>query len=313
LPAVDLFCGAGGLSLGFEMTGAFEVVAAFDHFPTAIYTYNANREDKVAALLDLTKNREPVLKLGRPYLVLGGPPCQDFSQANRGRDVSGGTRGNLTPLFADLACRLRPKWIVMENVNTIKSIGDMQLAEAVRTFKEYDYGFTELNLNAVDFGVPQMRKRLFLIARQGGIDREMESYVIDQKGPPATVKDLKHAIFEEGKAPEYYYRHPVSYSRRAIFSINEPSATIRGVNRPVPKTYNLHKNDATKDLRRVRPLTYKERAAIQTFPRSYKWLGSKTEIELQIGNAVPPILARSVARAILKFNADHREEIPLVV
>src|SRR5438876_6797618 len=170
---LDLFCGAGGLSLGFELTGAFEVIAAFDNFPAAIYTYNANRTHKVGALLDLTARSDAVLKLGRPYLVLGGPPCQDFSQANRGREGNGGTRGNLTPLFAGLACKLRPTWIVMENVNTIKSIGDKHLAEAIRTFKENNYGLTELNLNAVDFGVPQIRKRLFLIARENGSDGEM--------------------------------------------------------------------------------------------------------------------------------------------
>src|SRR5439155_15247011 len=122
---------------------------------------------KVGELLDLTKNSERVMKASHhPYLVLGGPPCQDFSQANRGRDGNGGTRGNLTPLFANLACKLQPRWVVMENVNTIKSIGDRQLGEAVRAFKEHAYGLTELNLNAVDFGVPQVRKRLFLIARK---------------------------------------------------------------------------------------------------------------------------------------------------
>src|SRR6267143_5960620 len=229
LPVVDLFCGAGGLSLGFELTGAFRVQAAFDNLPPAIYTYNANRRDKIAAQLDITRHPEVVLRLSRPYAVLGGPPCQDFSHANKERDGNGGTRGNLTPLFAELSCMLKPTWIVMENVNAIKTAGDKQLAAAVATFRKNGYGLTELNLQALDFGVPQNRRRLFLIAHQDGVDQEMESYVMSQKKPPSTLKDMKQTIFGDGRTPQFYYRHPTSYSRRAIFSIDEPSATIRGV------------------------------------------------------------------------------------
>jgi len=297
------------------MTGAFRVQAAFDNFPPAIYTYNANRRDKIAAQLDITRHPEVVLRLSRPYAVLGGPPCQDFSHANKERDGNGGTRGNLTPLFAELSCMLKPTWIVMENVNAIKTAGDKQLAAAVATFRKNGYGLTELNLQALDFGVPQNRRRLFLIAHQDGVDQEMESYVMSQKKPPSTLKDMKQTIFGDGRTPQFYYRHPTSYSRRAIFSIDEPSATIRGVNRPIPSKYSVHKSDATSHLRRVRSLTSKERAAIQSFPRSYKWLGTKTETELQVGNAVPPLVARAIAKAILKFNADREKEkeIPLSV
>jgi DNA (cytosine-5)-methyltransferase 1 len=303
---VDLFCGVGGLSLGFEMTGKFDVAAAFDNWEPAVCTFNANRKRKVALLCDLGKEKDArkVTGLRSPHAVLGGPPCQDFSQANKAR-MGNGANGNLTPLFADLACAMAPHWIVMENVNTIESIGLTQLEKCVSTIKNAGYGITATVLDARDFGVPQARKRLFLVARKNGIDDEMLEYIMRRKRPHVTVREFRPSIFDKGKETEFYYRHPWSYGRRAIFSIDEQSPTIRGVSRPIPKTYRIHKNDATKNLRLVRPLTYKERATIQTFPKSYTWCGTKTDIEQQIGNAVPPLLGKSVAEAILLFRAEH--------
>ena len=103
---------------------------------------------------------------------------------------------------------------------------------------------------------------------------------------------------------EFYYRHPRSYARRGIFSIDEPSPTVRGVNRPIPATYQIHPGDATDDLSRVRPLTTLERARIQTFPREFTFEGSKTDLEQIIGNAVPVELAAYVGRHLLDYMND---------
>ena len=100
---------------------------------------------------------------------------------------------------------------------------------------------------------------------------------------------------------DYYYRHPRSFARRGIFSIDEPSPTVRGVNRPIPKTYKIHPGDATKDLSKVRPLTTLERARIQTFPATFQFEGSKTDLEQIIGNAVPVELAAYVGKHILEY------------
>ena len=100
---------------------------------------------------------------------------------------------------------------------------------------------------------------------------------------------------------EFYYMHPRSYARRAIFSVNEPSATIRGVNRPMPNNYTCHPADKTKDLARVRSLTSKERSFIQTFPEAFMFVGAKTDIEQAIGNAVPVKMAEYIGRAILNY------------
>lgn len=100
---------------------------------------------------------------------------------------------------------------------------------------------------------------------------------------------------------QYYYRHPRNYSRRAIYSIHEPSPTIRGVNRPIPQGYKGHPADAIADLTQVRPLTTRERSLIQTFPPTFHLIGTKSHLEQMIGNAVPVKLAEYVACAILDY------------
>lgn len=105
---------------------------------------------------------------------------------------------------------------------------------------------------------------------------------------------------------DHYYRHPRSYSRRAVFSVDEPSPTIRGVNRPVPAHHAPHPGD-TADIRSVRALTTAERARLQTFPESYQWRGSRTAIEQMVGNAVPCALAAEVGRALIQ----HRVAVEL--
>jgi DNA (cytosine-5)-methyltransferase 1 len=99
---------------------------------------------------------------------------------------------------------------------------------------------------------------------------------------------------------EYYYRHPRNYSRRAIYSVDEPAATVRGVNRPIPAGYKKHPGDPASP-KKARPLSTDERARIQTFPPGFKWIGTKTNREQMIGNAVPVKLAEFVAKAIADF------------
>ena len=121
------------------------------------------------------------------------------------------------------------------------------------------------------------------------IDMNIELYRTKKQ---MTIRDY----FGEALKIDYYYRHPRSYNRRAIFSIDEPSPTIRGVNRPKPETYNLHQGDpiAIEDLHMIRSLTTKERSQIQTFPDCFDLSDTKTNIEQMIGNAVPVNLAKFV-------------------
>jgi DNA (cytosine-5)-methyltransferase 1 len=105
--------------------------------------------------------------------------------------------------------------------------------------------------------------------------------------------------------------HPRSYNRRAVFSIDEPSATIRGINRPIPENYKKHPADKADISDGVRALTTRERGYLQTFPDSFLFPGAKTDVELAIGNAVPPVLANYIAKSIILFQKNNKERSQL--
>ena len=292
--AVDLFCGCGGLSLGFMKAG-FEIAAGFDFWDEAIAVYERNFSHPVIKqdLADVAGASEKI-RAYSPEMIIGGPPCQDFSSAGK-RDEDNG-RGDLTVSYARIIADVRPEWFVMENVERIQKT--RKLAEAIRIYKEAGYGLTCTVLDASLCGVPQKRKRFVMIGHLGSPDDFMRSRLFKRLAEkPMTVADY----FGNSLDVKYYYRHPRSYARRGIFSVDEPSPTIRGVNRPMPDGYQLHPNDPVRTKDGVRPLTTKERSMIQTFPEEFVFLGSKTMQEQMIGNAVPVNLGRFVAEAIKSY------------
>lgn len=294
MKVVDLFCGCGGLSLGFEKAG-YEVVAGYDNWEAAINVYKENFAHPINQI-DLSNVADASKHIAeyQPDMIIGGPPCQDFSSAGLRNEDNG--RGDLTLSYANIIAKLRPQIFVMENVSTITKT--RKLVEAKEIFKAANYGLTQIVLDASLCGVPQKRKRFFLIGKLGAEDNFILDFIKGRlSDKPMSVRDY----FGDRLGIEYYYRHPRSYARRGIFSIDEPSPTIRGVNRPIPKGYPIHHNDPTKDLDKVRPLTTKERSMIQTFPESFNFIGSKSEIEQMIGNAVPVNLGYFVGSAILDF------------
>lgn len=292
LVVIDLFSGCGGLSLGFEKAG-FQIVRAFDNWDKAIDVYNANF-NHLAEKVDAYELKPEYLKTFNPTMIIGGPPCQDYSSAGK-RDEGNG-RAELTLVFANLICKVAPGWFVMENVDRI--LKSTTLPQAIKMFKKAGYGLSKVVLDASRCGVPQIRKRFFMVGELGGCDGTLEDVLRDGQSEHRTT--IREYLGDELNT-EYIYRHPRSYARRAIFSIDEPSPTVRGVNRPIPKTYHCHSGDATKDLSKVRPLTTLERARIQTFPANFKFSGNKTDLEQMIGNAVPVELATYVARKVLAY------------
>jgi DNA (cytosine-5)-methyltransferase 1 len=139
-----------------------------------------------------------------------------------------------------------------------------------------------------------------LIGASGKENNFLRTTLIDQLAlEPMTMRQY----FGNELGTEYYYRHPRNYSRRAVYTLDEPSATIRGVNRPIPAGYKLNPNDPQNiTMAEVRPLTTEERARVQTFPHGFRFLGSKTKQEQMIGNAVPVALAEFVGKALLDFH-----------
>ena len=241
---VDLFAGGGGLSLGFINAG-FDVVAAFDNWTPACELYRLNFHSHPMIQADLS-NENTIKKIGKfsPGIIIGGPPCQDFSSAGN-RDE---TRGR-----ASLTVKI---------------------------------------LDASYCGVPQLRKRVIVVGELNGKNNFILQQLEDHLSK--TRLTVKQYLGEEFGV-KYYYRHPRCDKRRAVFSANEPSPTIRGVNRPVPSGYPGHPGDAAQIGPEIRPLTTKERSMIQTFPKNFILNGNKTNIEQIIGNAVPVKLAEYIA------------------
>ncbi len=296
---IDLFAGGGGLSLGFQNAG-FDVKAAFDNWKPAIEVYQANFSHKIFDL-DLSQDFDlNILRKFSPQMIIGGAPCQDFSSAGKRDETLG--RANLTLRFAKIIAKIKPEWFVMENVPRIEK--SPILSEAKDVFRNVGYGLTEQILDASLCGVPQNRKRFFLIGNLNSADNFLDSYLEkNQNSRPMTVFEC----LGESLETEFYYRHPRSYKRRGIFSVHEPSPTVRGVNRPIPKTYVKHSGDACAPDGKVRPLTTIERSYLQTFPKDFKFFGNKSDLEQMIGNAVPVKLAEFVANCIMEYQRDVKE------
>lgn len=300
---VDLFCGCGGMSLGFQLAG-YEVAVGIDFWDKALAVYSENF-DHPSLKVDLSDINEAITIISafEPQMIIGGPPCQDFSSAGK-RDEDNG-RGDLTVDYARIVSKIRPKWFVMENVARI--LKTQKLIDARKIFHEAGYGLTQTVLDASLCGAPQNRKRFVLIGCLGQKDDFMNEVISANLAPKKmTVAEY----FGDELDIKFYYRHPRSYKRRGIFSVDEPSPTIRGVNRPLPEGYPIHPGDPVKSVDGIRPLTTLERARIQTFPKEFKFLGCKTDMEQMIGNAVPVNLGRFIGKCIKAYIDSCPQTLP---
>lgn len=290
MKVVDLFAGCGGLSLGFEQQG-FNIVAAFELWDAAINCYEANFTHPIFKIdLSDTQAAVQLIKEYQPDIIIGGPPCQDFSHAGKRVEAK---RALLTDSYAEIISMIKPICFVMENVARAQKSNAYASARAI--LKQAGYGLTEIVLDASLCGTPQKRKRFFCFGMLGKEDGfALNSFISRQAKKAMTLRDY----FGESLGFEFYYRHPRNYNRRAVFSIDEPAPTMRGVNRPVPKGYPGHPNDAAPITPDMHVLTIEERGWIQTFPKTFQWVGNKTDVEQMIGNAVPVNLAKFVAQTV---------------
>ena len=172
---IDLFCGIGGLSLGFEQAG-FEVCAAIDLWDDAIKTYNANRKEKVAQTISVEDFNEKVL----PGLVattkisgiIGGPPCQGFSTVGK-REIDD-ARNRLYLEFYKAVEIAQPEFFLIENVKGMLTLNKGAFVnDILRRFGDcpggLGYHISHMLMNAADYGVPQNRYRLFFVGLKNGV------------------------------------------------------------------------------------------------------------------------------------------------
>ena len=265
---VSLFTGAGGMDIGFENAGV-KVVVANELVKEAAETYKTNHSNCVMINDDINNVINDMAKYEGADFVFGGPPCQGFSVA--GKMDPNDERSKLIFTFLDVVEKVQPKAFVMENV---KALGVLEKWEPTR--KKYLERATKMGyqcmpfiLNASEYGVSQKRERVFFIGIKSGLDPFFEHHMMDE---------------------EYLYGNA-----ECDWVVDYHQGLIDG--RIVPEF-----KDAPSRLRRI---TIKEAAKIQTFPDNYIFCGNKGKVYTQIGNAVPCKLAEAVARAVIEYQKKY--------
>lgn len=353
LVGIDLFAGAGGMSLGAQWAGV-DVKLAIELNESAFRTYARNHPGTLVLQVDAQDLKNVANSFDpRNVVVFGGPPCQGFSTSNQRTRNRKNDKNYLYRTFIDFVGKLRPGWVVFENVRGIlETEGGFFAASVERDLRQLGYDVTSGVLNASNFGVPQIRSRFFLIACREG------------KAPslPRPLKKIKAVTVQEafsdlpplknGSSKEIrkYRSEPTSaYANRMrgkmkmctghIVSGNSEYVVRRYSHIPqggnwqdIPAKLMRNYTDRTrchtgiyKRLRSDEPsvvignfrknmlihpkqnrgLSVREAARLQSFPDWYVFEGSIGLQQQQVGNAVPPLLAKSVFSAIQKA---HREK-----
>lgn len=313
LNAIDLFCGAGGLSEGFKEAG-FTSILGVDHNKAALETfaYNHKKSKTILGEIENISKQDIMDKIGTQevHVIIGGPPCQGFSMA--GRRNPDDPRNRLVQEFLRIVKEFQPEFFVIENVQGFRTMtdkkGKLVLEIVDEISKESGYNIQPYFLNSKDYGVAQKRKRMFLI----GSKKKNLKYDI-KKSKELKVKDI---ILPRKKIPKIYF-----YSQRLINGFLRRSKRNKELKRgfgwqfldPNDQSYTISaryykdgcealiKYDDSFKEGSIRKLTERECARIQSFPDSYEFLGGKINMYKQVGNAVPPKMAKAVAQSIYKL------------
>jgi len=358
--AIDLFCGAGGLSEGFAQAG-FHVLAGNDFDDYAGETFSATHPEaaflpgpiqdvSVSALL-----KAAGLKAGKLDCLIGGPPCQAFSVYNHKRGMHD-ERSSLFREYLRIVKGLRPKWVVMENVTGITSAGNGQaVQEILEGLSSLGYHVETNILRAEEYGVPQERRRILFI---GNRTKTPIIWPRPTHGPGllpfVTIKEAigDLPVLKNGEdpgpipyrtSPRTAYQKELRRGEKLVYNHAAPKLGkinldrmkyIRqgGSWRDIPVDLlpegmkRARRSDHTKRYGRLHPdglsstiltkcdlhwgayihpdqdrtLTVREAARLQSFPDTFHFSGPKTEQYVQVGNAVPPVLGRSIAYAVLE-------------
>lgn len=232
---LDLFCGAGGLSLGFGWAG-YNVVVANDNFKQACETYRANHNGTILIEGDITnkKIQDEILeksKKGKVDIVVGGPPCQGFSHA--GKRMIDDPRNLLYKEFVNVVKILKPKVFVLENVEGIMTINGGKTYEEVKSnFEELGYFVAGHKLHAVKFGVPQKRKRVVII---GTLQGDPETFfpkplICDEKNYITTqnaIGDLFNTEVGDQQNPIKITTKPAHFFQKFVRGLLSPQEYIK--------------------------------------------------------------------------------------
>ena len=352
---LDLFCGAGGLSLGFKMAD-FDIVGGIDFDQEALDTHESNFKGGFHFCGDISElDDEFVLDNfdGKIDVIIGGPPCQGFSVANmQQKDIECDDRNKLFYEFIRFVRLLKPKAFVMENVPQILTKDKGHVKDVMMdVMDELGYNVNVKVLVASDYGVPQRRRRAFFVGLNKDYKKTFDFNKIQEK-PKVTVEDALSDIYQFDKEIESstvddvftlivkpncnyqklmrensnneLYNHNIRYPKDIVqtrmsyvpeggnwkdvpeelwdtIRNNRHSSAYRRLNsKDVSVTIDTgHMNYFHPKYNRVP--TVRESARIQSFPDDFIFVGGQGSQFRQVGNAVPPLLSKSIAESLKKY------------
>jgi len=336
---IDSFSGAGGLGLGLERAGlnilfSFDIdtqcIKTINE-NTKYFHHEAEAQD-ITDMLNGVLLEKCGLKRGELFLLAGGPPCQGFSIQRRGSDTD--VRNELVLKYGQLIDELYPAFFVMENVSGIAGKrGKTILQTLIERVEAVGYNVSVSLLDAQEYGVPQRRKRYIIVGERKDIGKNYKypPTVSLKKTVRETIGALPIPPMDGTDHPELSLHRR---DRLSPLNLQRINAIKEGEGRddlPPELLANCHKIDSSViGYRNVygrmawddvaptitarfdsftrgkfghpdqpRSITLREGAMLQTFPKDFKFTGTKVEIARQIGNAVPPVLAEAIGRSII--------------
>ena len=324
---IDLFSGAGGLSLGFENQG-FRNLFSIDIEPAFCETYRHNFPSHTLIQNDISFLTESDIrkrvKKSPVDVVIGGPPCQGFSMAGSiGRRFIDDPRNHLFKEFARVVSIVQPKAFLMENVARLYTHNSGKTREEIiTTFENLGYRVSCKVLDAADFRVPQHRYRTIFIGVKTEKEVVLPEAVVQHPDDYATVKSAIDSLphLESGETSAISNHQAMKHTAQMLKKMsyikdggdrNSIPEEIRPKSGDIRKyiRYNSGKPSVciTGDMRKVfhydqnRALTVRELARLQSFPDSFVFKGSVISQQQQVGNSVPPLLAESLAKHIKQY------------
>jgi DNA (cytosine-5)-methyltransferase 1 len=327
---IDLFSGAGGMSLGFDQAG-FNNIFSIDIESHFCETYKTNFPKHNLIQKDISKlSNEEIKSLTGDQavdVVIGGPPCQGFSMAgNIGRKFIDDSRNQLFREFARVVEVVQPKYFVMENVARLFTHNKGETRkEIIELFKKMNYNVDCKVVNTAHFGIPQIRSRVLFIG-----NRISKNIVFPTKTVEKSMS-IKEAINqlpklksgEKSKIPNHIaMNHSEQMLEKMSYVSDGGNRTeipefIRPKSGDIRKYIRYKSSEpavcVTGDMRKIfhysqnRALTVRELATLQTFPLDFEFKGSTISQQQQVGNSVPPVLAKEIALTIKKMMKDDEQ------
>lgn len=346
---LDLFCGAGGFSYGFDSNESFETVLGVDFEKAALKTFKKNFANVDTICGDISNETikmdicNKAKKLG-VNMIIGGPPCQGFSLKGKNLGLND-ERNYLFLEFFDIVGRIKPEIVVVENVkNLLTSSNGYFKDQILEKFHELGYIADHTLINSKNYGVPQSRERAFFIGslkhniklkkrinteqitvrdaisdlhflNSGEGEMELEYTISPQSEYQARMREGSYKLYNhvatnhselaleklrlipaEGDKSSL----PIEYHGKQLFSTTWSRLQWNSQSPTIDTRFDTPSNGRNSHPELHRAITPREAARLQSFPDKFVFLGAKSYITKQIGNAVPPLISESIAEQIIE-------------